>query len=84
MIGDKTKDRRPKGYAFLFACTYGGGMPPEISIPRFIDGWEIRARLKEWAKSKGIKEYKIHRATDYVKDLHGPAVYEFFVPPPTT
>lgn len=67
------------GYRLHFECTYGGGIPNDLHVGAAIGGWELRRRLKAWCESHGITDYIIYRATDYVKDLHGKAVYELWV-----
>lgn len=67
------------GYQPHFECTYGGGIPDDLDIGAVLTGWEMRRRLKAWCERHAISDYIILRATDYVKDLHGPAVYELWV-----
>lgn len=68
-----------EGYHPLFECTYGGGIPSDLDLNAKLPGWEMRRRLKAWCHAHGIADYIIFRATDYVKDLHGPSVYELWV-----
>lgn len=80
MIGDRTHDKSPRGMRFEFACTYAGGSPPDLGYTGLeVSGWEVRRKIIEWCKRKGINQYQIVRNTTYVKDLHGPAVYELYI-----
>lgn len=80
-IGNHKERRRmaADGYQPQFECTYGGAIPSDLDLPAGLTGWEIRRRLKAWCERHAIVDYIIFRATDYVKDLHGSAVYELWV-----
>lgn len=82
MIGDRVADQSPKGMALAFACTYGGGAPAELGFHGKESGWELRRKIKAYCKAQNWVSYKIVRNTSYVRDLHGPAVYELYVSTP--
>jgi len=80
MLGDRTADQSPKGMSLSFACTYGTGVPPDLGYTGKESGWELRAKIRAWCSANGVTGYKIVRNTSYLRDLHGPAVYELYVP----
>lgn len=80
MIGDRVADQSPKGMTLMFACTYGGGVPAELGFTGKENGWELRRKIKAYCKVQNLASYKIVRNTTYVRDLHGPAVYELYTP----
>lgn len=80
MIGDRTRDQAPQGMSLVFACTFGTSQPPDLGFTgNEKTGWEVRRKIAAWCKSKCISNFKILRNTTYVRDLHGPAVYELYV-----
>lgn len=69
---------RRQGYEMWFALTHTDWPWPDglrDMEPLGMSGWEIRRRLKAWAKERGL-DIKIHRDTGYHEDLHGSRVYE--------
>lgn len=74
------------GYVCAFTTLFSDSSCPTEVLKCKHDGWAIRRAMKAWAKSQGVEDYRIFRATDYLRDLHGSATYEMFVKratPPT-
>jgi hypothetical protein len=69
---------RHEGYALAFACTYSERQPDDFAYTGRETGWEMRRLLMAYCVRNAIVDYRIVRNTSYLRDLHGPAVYELW------
>lgn len=76
---------RNEGYECEWSCMLGAGSdgakqqwPLDFEWVGRESGWEMRRKIKEWAKRHDFKDYKVVRNTKYCRDLHG-VVYELWV-----
>jgi len=69
---------RRDGYMLRFSCASFGTPPADLKYTGRETGWEMRRLLKDWCSRNGEADYRILRNTSYLKDLHGPCVYELW------
>lgn len=68
------------GYVQKYTTMYNDNCAPDVVRAAWdAGGWAVRRAIKAWAKSEGISDYVIFRATDYLRDLHGRSVYEVYI-----
>ena len=76
---DERRSIESSGYVQAFTTLYSDGCcPTEVRKASNGSGWDIRKSINAWAREKGIEDYVIFRATDYLSDLHGRRVYEVY------
>lgn len=75
------RDMKGRGYLreIAYAFHFFEDLPRDFKVDKPETGWNIRRAMKEWCEKREITDYIIYKNRSYVKDIHGPYIYELYV-----